>query len=94
MNKFRGTPNKDGRPKGAKNKVNTTIRDAFTLLLENNIEQLQSDLDKLHPLNRVKLILELATFVIPKLKSIEMSGEIENDKTQPLIIHFDFDNDN
>ena len=36
--------NRNGRPRGSKNKSTEAVRSAFQLLVENNIKQLQNDL--------------------------------------------------
>nr|WP_153841181.1 hypothetical protein [Ornithobacterium rhinotracheale] len=61
--------------KGVKNKTTQEIREAFKLLLDENLEQLRQDLKELEPQQRVKMILELSKFVIPTLKSTELTAE-------------------
>jgi len=65
-----------GRPAGSKNKITQDIRETFKELLENNIHTIQNDLDQLEPLERVKMLLHLANFVIPKLKQQELKTDI------------------
>jgi hypothetical protein len=62
-----------GRKKGSPNKTTTEIRDAFQILIENNLDQLQNDLDYLEPLARIKILIELAKFILPQMKSIDMN---------------------
>jgi hypothetical protein len=64
----------EGRPKGSVNKSSNEIRETFQLLLENNLEKLQEDLNELEPKDRVKLLLDLASFIIPKMKSIDVKS--------------------
>ncbi len=67
-----------GKPKGAKNKVTQSVRASFQLLLEDNIEQMQKDLDKIdNPKDRVQLLLGYAKFVVPQLKAVEVSADVE-----------------
>lgn len=61
-----------GRKPGTKNKVNQQIRENFLKVLENNIEKIQEDLDNLQPRDRLKLLLDIASFCIPRLKAIEV----------------------
>ncbi len=63
------TNNPNGRPKGTPNKVTTEIRERFTALVEDNLDQLNEDLKELDPPQRVKAILDLAKFVIPVMKA-------------------------
>ena len=42
------------------------------MLLENNIGAVQSDLDEMHPKDRVNALLQFMKFVIPTQKAIEL----------------------
>jgi len=66
-----------GRKAGTPNKATKDIRDAFTLLIENNIDTLQEDLNGLEPKQRVKLLLDMAQFVVPKLRSVDLKTDEE-----------------
>jgi hypothetical protein len=72
-----------GRPPGSSNKVTDKVRGAFTELIENNMEQLQDDLDALEPKDRLKAIMDLATYVLPKLKALEVG--LNGNKDLPTI---------
>ena len=72
-----------GRKAGSLNRATKDIRDAFTLLIENNIDTLQKDLDSLEPKERVKFMLDLASFIIPKMKSVDLK-----DKKETITIDF------
>jgi hypothetical protein len=67
----------EGRKAGTPNKTTTEIREAFSLLIENNLSKLQEDLNGLGPKERVKLLLDMAQFVVPKLRSVELKSDIE-----------------
>ncbi len=84
---------KTGRKAGEPNKVTAKVRDAFALLLENNLDSLQSDIDDLKPNERIKVLLDLATFIIPKMRSVEVSQQ-EQEQLKPIVFTFDFQNDN
>jgi len=64
-----------GRKAGSLNRATKDIRDAFTLLIENNIDTLQKDLDSLEPKERVKLLLDMAQFVVPKLRNVDLKTD-------------------
>ena len=64
-----------GRKAGTPNKATKDIRDAFSLLIENNIDTLQKDLDSLEPKQRVKLLLDMAQFVVPKLRNVDLKTD-------------------
>ena len=66
-----------GRKAGSLNRATKDIRDAFTLLIEDNIDTLQEDLNGLEPKQRVKLLLDMANFVVPKLRSVELKNDVE-----------------
>ena len=64
-----------GRKAGSLNRATKDIRDAFSLLIENNIDTLQKDLDSLEPKQRVKLLLDMAQFVVPKLRNVDLKTD-------------------
>jgi hypothetical protein len=66
-----------GRTKGVPNKDTQDVREKFQMLVEGNLEQLQSDFEQLKPAERVKFTLEMAKFCLPTLKSIDYVGEIQ-----------------
>lgn len=63
-----------GRPKGAKNKSSVKVREAFSDLLNDNLPQLKEDIRELEAKDRVKILLDIAKFVIPTLRSQEHTG--------------------
>jgi len=69
--------NPNGRPKGAINKTSAEIRAAFQLLVENNLETLQNDIDKLKPDQRIGYILKLSEFFLPKLQSLNPEDQLK-----------------
>jgi len=73
-----------GRTTGAVGKVTSKVKEAFNTLLENNLERLQDDLDSLDPKDRLKIILELASYTTPKLRAIELQADIHNDNEDLL----------
>jgi len=76
-----------GRKAGSLNRATKDVRDAFTLLIENNIDTLQEDLNELEPKDRIKLLLDLSSFIIPKMKSVDL----KEDKTETILIDFSED---
>lgn len=65
-----------GRPKGSSNKATARIRNAYTQLIEDNLDQLKNDFAKLDPKDRIKMYMELSKYVIPALKQTELTGNI------------------
>jgi len=85
MSGLKGIQNTNGRPKGAVNVSTAKVRESFSMLLENNLSTLQSDLDSLKPGDRLRILLELASFIIPKMKAVEVTN-VENENYKPIII--------
>jgi hypothetical protein len=86
MKQFNGIPNLNGRPKGAVNVSTAKVRESFSMLLENNLSTLESDLLLLKPGERLRILLELASFIIPKMKAVEVTN-VENENYKPIIIN-------
>jgi hypothetical protein len=76
-----------GRPAGAKNKTHTEVRELITNLFKNNIEQMEADFLELKPNERIQALLKMATFVIPTLKSIDVT-EDNSGNINPIVIDF------
>lgn len=77
MGKFeKGNP---GKPKGAKNKVNTQMRDLIQQLFDDNFDKIQEDLEILEPKDRLKFISDLLPYLLPKLQSTTHNTEIDLD---------------
>lgn len=72
-----------GRQQGSKNKSTTKVREAFTNLLEDNLDQLREDFKELEPKDRIRLFMELSKYVIPQLKSTEITGD--SNKPIPVV---------
>lgn len=70
-----------GRPKGSKNSNN--IKDLLKDFLEFNIPNLQKYFDGLEDSQKVKAILDLMPYYVPKRKSIEVIEE-EKVEEEPL----------
>ena len=75
-----------GRSSGTLNKTTLELREKFALLIENNFDKLQTDIDLLDSKDRIKVILELAKFVVPTLKATELTIGNENE-FNPIIIN-------
>jgi len=77
MGKFeKGNP---GKPKGAKNKVNTQMRDLIQQLFDDNFERIQEDLEVLEAKDRLKFLSDLLPYLLPKLQSTTHSTKIDLD---------------
>tara|TARA_B110000444_G_scaffold215955_1_gene214106 strand:+ start:37 stop:357 length:321 start_codon:yes stop_codon:yes gene_type:complete len=69
-----------GRPKGASNKSTEVVKRAVANLLENNLDNIQLDLDKMKPKDRVATILQLLRFHIPTQKAVEIEDNSQDTK--------------
>jgi hypothetical protein len=76
-----------GRKAGTPNKATTEIKEAFQMLLEDNLPTLKRDISSLEPKERVKFMLDLASFIIPKMKAIDVKSE----NTEAVFIDFSED---
>lgn len=77
MGKFeKGNP---GRPKGAKNKVSTQMRDLIQQLFDDNYGKIQEDLENLEAKDRLKFLSDLLPYLLPKLQSTTHNTEIDLD---------------
>ena len=69
-----------GRKEGTENRVTKDVRGCFLNLIEMNLDNMQKDIDSLEPKERVKALIELAKFVVPTLKAIDIKGNDESFK--------------
>jgi len=61
--------------KGVPNKATSELRSKVKLIIEDNIERLQSDIDKVEPKERLNFLIQLLNFALPKLKAMEITDE-------------------
>jgi hypothetical protein len=69
-----------GRPAGTPNKVTSVIKERFQDLTENNLDRIQSWIDKVgdkDPAKAMELYLKLAEYVTPKLARKENRIEVD-----------------
>lgn len=72
--------NPEGRPKGAKNKATMETREFIQSILDDNQDNIKAALTKLQEDNPDKFldrILSLVQYSIPKLKSVEVQGDLK-----------------
>ena len=58
--------NKNGRPKGAPNRTTAQLKKAVQKIVDTNLEQLQTDLEKMEAEKRAALLVKLIQLVLPK----------------------------
>jgi len=76
--------NQNGRPKGAKDKTTSEIREVFKEIVEgnlNNIDTWLKDIATENPAKAIELFLKLSEFILPKLKSIDLTTSDEDNQT-------------
>jgi len=84
-----GNPN--GRPKGAKNKNTQQIREAYQLLTEQNLDNMNRWLQQTaheDPAKAMDLMLKLSEYIIPKLARTELTGNDGEDLFKNIKFEF------
>lgn len=69
--------NPSGRPKGAKNKASGKLAGLVAAIVENNMNRIQEDLDNLEPLERIRAVVSLTGYVIPKKQAINVQQSLD-----------------
>ena len=70
--------NPAGRPKGAKNRITEELREAFAMLLENNLEQYELWLARVaeqDPAKALDLAMRISERFLPQLSRQEITGD-------------------
>ena len=70
--------------KSVPNKTTAAVQRYFQDLLTDNLDQLGEDIKSLEPAQRIKILLELARYVIPRLNTVHY---VENN---PNVAEFNF----
>ena len=75
----KGDPNinRNGRPKGSANKIAEELREAFAMLLENNLEQYEiwlAQIAETDPAKALDLALRISERFVPMLSRQEITG--------------------
>lgn len=66
-----------GRPKGSPNKVTAVIRKSLTELIEYNLSKVQEDIDQLKPRERVRVIVDLLQYAVPKYQAVQFTTDVD-----------------
>lgn len=69
--------NPGGRPKGAKNKHNTYLRETISDFLENNFSRIITDFELLNPKDRVRFYCDLLQYGLPRLQNVQLETEFD-----------------
>lgn len=74
--------NPSGRPKGAKDKATTKLREMITKLVEREFDNVDTLLLQLEPKERAKFLTDLLKYAVPALSSINMEAIVDQKVTQ------------
>lgn len=85
------TPAKEsqGRPIGSPNKITAEVRKAFGNLIAKNLRTMEKDLASLKPKERLEIIIAMARFVVPMMRSIEVNAEAQGSPFPSFSIRID-----
>lgn len=82
MSREKGSPKTGGRKKGTPNKITGTLREFLSNMIDNNRDQIECDLQRLPPKDRLLIIERFMQYVIPKQKELYSTiEEINKDKS-------------
>ena len=76
--------NPEGRPSGAKDKVQSDIKQAFQSLVEGNLTNIESWLNEVaakDPGKAIEMLLKLSEFILPKIKTIDLNAQLKTNQT-------------
>lgn len=71
------TGNPNGRPKGSPNKITATAREWISGLIDKNRKQIERDLKRLEPKERLQMLEKLMQYVIPKQQAVNTQIDFE-----------------
>lgn len=76
--------NKKGRPVGSVNKVTKDIREALHSFIEGNLSSIQATFNELEPKDKIRFMIDLLPFVLPKLQSTQL--QVEDNEPLPIVV--------
>jgi hypothetical protein len=75
---FKGIRNENGRPVGSKNKSTILVKNTIASILDDNVELFKEKLLLLNDKDFVKAYMDLAKYVMPAMKAVEVNDVTEN----------------
>ena len=75
---FKGVRNDNGRPVGSKNKSTILVKNTIASILDDNVELLKEKLLQLNDKDFVRAYMDLAKYVIPTMKAVEVNDVSED----------------
>jgi hypothetical protein len=75
---FKGVRNDNGRPVGSKNKSTILVKNTIASILDDNVELFKEKLLQLNDKDFVRAYMDLAKYVIPTMKAVEVNDVTED----------------
>lgn len=69
--------NPKGRPKGAKDRIQSSIKEWVHELIDKNRTTVEADLNRCEPEDRLKFLLKLLDYVLPKQAAVQAKIDFE-----------------
>ena len=83
--------NVNGRPKGSTNKIQDEVKQAFTMLLQNNVPQLEEWIGRVgerDPAKALEIYVKISERFLPQLSRSEVTGADGKDLFQSVSFNF------
>lgn len=84
---FRGTPNTDGRPKGAKNKMTREVREVILEAIKEGQETFMDRFGSLQNRDFVRHYIELLKLIVPTPKEVHVYDEKEDPQFKVVVVN-------
>ena len=75
---FKGVRNDNGRPVGSKNRSTILVKNTIASILDDNVELFKEKLLQLNDKDFVRAYMDLAKYVIPTMKAVEVNDVSED----------------
>lgn len=76
MKKFNGTPNLNGRPKGAVNKTTAEAKALLQIIVNNELETIAERLEQLDNKERIDAVIKLLPYIVPRQTEIAVEAKL------------------
>ena len=84
---YSGNPN--GRPKGSSNTDTSLVKEAYSQIINSNLESVNDwieEVGRTNPLQAIKLILKMSDYVLPKLSRVKHIQEVKEMNVEIQIV--------